>query len=294
MIQAACALLLLTTLCIVLVILYGTRQLLILPRPPTRPTPDTLGLPYEAVSFMTVDAITLRGWFFSQPGAPVIIYCPGRGKGLNAFDFRYAPLFYHAGYQVLMFDWRGMGASEGRSSMGYWEQLDLKAAVVYLRQRGVTQKIGALGTSLGAAVVYLAAGSIPELSAVAGECGFATFEGMIADGMHVLYGLPLPVARPLAWLIARLAAWLQRFPLRAADPVCTIAAISPRPVFIIHGTQDRHVPVQSAYALYVAAREPKTLWTPPVAHTEALEKVEAEFRQRVLAFFDHWLKDEHH
>ncbi len=276
----------------------GADRLLNPARPKKRCTPDDCGVAgmdenvaYEAVSFVSSDGVTLRGWFFPlAQTAPVIVYCPGRGEGLTPFDFRYSVLFLNSGYQVLMFDWRGMGASDGRSSMGYREQLDLAAAVTFVRRRAPAARIGAMGTSLGAAVILLAAGRIPDIAAAAGECAFATFEGMVASGMCVTYGIPAVVARPLAWAIARLAAWQRGFRVQDADPVRAIHRISPRPVFVIHGEHDRHVPVASGYALYAAAGEPKSQWITPTAHTQGLEKLGTEYCQRLIRFFDSSLK----
>lgn len=287
-------LLMLAVLCLA-VPAFGTRRLLLLPRPEVRPTPvdlsiADLAIAYEDISFYAADGTLLRGWFFALPGAPVIIYCPGRGIGLNDFDFRYATLFHGGGFQVLMFDWRGMGASAGQSSMGFWEQRDVQAAVAYVKQRCPHAQIGAMGTSLGAAVLFLAGGALPDIAAIAGECAFATFTGMIADGMAAVYGVPEPLARLPAWLIAHLAGWIRGFRPSDADPLRSIGRISPRPVFIIHGTEDRHVPVRSAHALFAAAREPKELWTPAAAHTQGLATLDVEYRQRLLAFFDTWLR----
>jgi alpha-beta hydrolase superfamily lysophospholipase len=268
----------------------GADRLLTLPRPTQRPAPLNLGWPVEDVSFLASDGVLLRGWFFPRPGAPVIIYCPGRGHGLDDFDFRFADVFCTGGYQVLMFDWRGMGASDGQSSMGYWEQQDLRAAVAFVRQRAGDAKIGVFGISLGAAVVFLAAGSIPAIAAAAGECAFATYQGMIASGGRHLYRAPALAARPMSWLVARLAAWRRSVPLHAADPVRQIGRISPRPVFIVHGMNDHHIPVADGYALFAAAGEPKLLWTPDVAHTATLDELGDEYRRRLLSFFDAWLR----
>ena len=271
-------------------VLYATEKLLTLPRPPARPTPANNALQAEDVTIHTDDGVTLRGWFFPRDECPVIVYCPGRGEGLNDFDFRYADIFHSGGYQVLMFDWRGMGASSGHSSMGYWERLDLQAAVAYVQRRAISARIGAMGTSLGAAVLFLAAGDIPQIEAVTGECAFATFEGMIASGMHAVYRLPVAVAQPLAWLVARLAAWRRRFPVHDADPLAAIQRISPRPVFVIHGIMDRHVPVSDGHALFAAAHQPKQFWLLDAAHTEGLTRLGVEYSDRLLAFFDLWLK----
>ncbi len=275
---------------LVMLALYATEKLLTLPRPPARPIPANNAAPAEDVTIHTSDGVALRGWFFPHSECPVIIYCAGRGEGLNDVDFRYADLFYQGGYQVLMFDWRGMGASSGHASMGYWEKLDLQAAVAYVQERALSARIGAMGTSLGAAVLFLAAGDIPQIEAVAGECAFATFEGMIASGMHAAYRLPVAVARPLAWLVARLAAWRRRFALHDADPLAAIQRISPRPVFVIHGVLDRHVPVSAGHALFAAARQPKEFWLLDAAHTEGLASLGVAYSDRLLAFFDRWLK----
>lgn len=247
-------------------------------------------IPYEAVSFITSDGLRLWGLYAPLPEAPAIVYCPGRGGGLNEFDLRHAQMFHGGGYQVLMFDWRGTGGSEGHSSMGYWEQLDVQAAIAYLRQRGVSQAIGAFGVSLGAAVLYLAAGRLPDVQAVAGESGFAVFEDVIRSGLRTDYAAPDVVARPLAWLIARCAAWQRRFSLQAADPVHAIRYISPRPVFIIHGKLDQHVPVSAARQLFAAAGEPKEMWLIDAGHTEGLTVLAQPYAQRLLRFYDRRLK----
>jgi len=268
----------------------ATWRLLDLPRQRPRPVPSDLGIAYEDVCVAATDGVQLRGWFFARDGAPVIIYCAGRGSGVNNFDFRHALLFHQGGYQVLMLDWRGMGASDGDTSMAYWEGLDLRAAVTYTRQRAGPAPVGAFGVSLGAAVLYLHGGAIPEIAAIAGECGFADYQEMIAQGMVAAYSAPLLLARPLAWSVARLSARVRGFALAQANPVAAIGAISPRPVMIIHGQHDRHVLPAAAERLYAAAGEPKELWITPAGHTGSLMVMGDDFGQRVLEFFDRWLK----
>ena len=269
---------------------YATWRLLTLPRTQPRSTPDDLGISYEDVCVTTADGVQLRGWYFPLADAPAIIYCGGRGRGLGLFDFRHALLFQQGGFQVLMLDWRGMGASDGGTSMGYWEGLDLRAAVTYTQRRAGAVPIGAYGASLGAAVLYRHGADIPELRAIAGECGFASFRDMIAEGMVGAHNVPPALARPLSWTVARLAAYVRRFPLARADPADSIGAIAPRPVLLIHGEFDRHVTPAAAQRLYAAAGQPKEIWITPTGHTSALATMGDAFGARLLAFFDHWLR----
>ena len=58
-------------------------------------------------------------------------------------------------------------------------------------------------------------------------------------------------------------------------PLDSIGQLSPLPVLLVHGTDDRVVPPKYARALYNAAREPKQLWMiPEVAHIEAFRTEE--------------------
>src|SRR5690606_32504353 len=58
-----------------------------------------------------------------------------------------------------------------------------------------------------------------------------------------------------AWrgIVATLGAYL----LAPSDPVLHVAEISPRPVLMQNGTDDRLIPFDSAQALFDAAKEPK-------------------------------------
>ncbi|MBQ8033260.1 MAG: alpha/beta hydrolase, partial [Elusimicrobiaceae bacterium] len=66
----------------------------------------------------------------------------------------------------------------------------------------------------------------------------------------------------------------------------TIAKVSPRPIFIIHGRYDNLVPAAQARHLYRAAKEPKTLWLVPKAkHNKCGEVGGFEYKQRLAEFF---------
>jgi fermentation-respiration switch protein FrsA (DUF1100 family) len=80
--------------------------------------------------------------------------------------------------------------------------------------------------------------------------------------------------------------------MQAFDPVEVVDRIAPRPLMIVHGTDDNVVPVASAHALFDRAGDPKELWLlDGLKHCKALEECYDEYRARVRAFFDQWLND---
>lgn len=159
----------------------------------------------EDVAFSS-SGLTLRGWFYPASGAsgdaPAIVMSHGfsavKEQGLAPFAER----FQGAGFNVLVFDYRHLGASDGgdRGRIVPQEQHDdLRAAITYLAQRpGVdANRIGAWGTSYsGGHAMFVgsvdprikaivaqapAMAVVSSLIALVGEAGFAGYLAMLAD-----------------------------------------------------------------------------------------------------------------
>ena len=107
--------------------LYLTRPL----RYAHRVAPAEMGLPGEAVTFPSRDGLPLAGWLISAENAKgTIVLGHGYGGGLDEHDFRYAAFLHRHGYRLLLFDFRGQGASGGSyRSMGAREQDDMLGAI---------------------------------------------------------------------------------------------------------------------------------------------------------------------
>ena len=85
-----------------------------------------------------------------------IIFLHGFNGSMDP-DLKYASHFIKAGFNVLMFDFRNHGRSEGNiTSLGALEVLDAEAAMQYARLRG-SEKTGLLGFSMGGRVALLTA-----------------------------------------------------------------------------------------------------------------------------------------
>ena len=96
---------------------YGAREAMTIPRLPLLYNGSSLGVPFEDVTFKSrTDNVTLKGWFLPGEGSQVIIVVHGgfQNRIDDVVDTGHlAPALVARGYNVLLFDFRGRGESEG-------------------------------------------------------------------------------------------------------------------------------------------------------------------------------------
>jgi fermentation-respiration switch protein FrsA (DUF1100 family) len=245
-------------------------------------TPGDLGLAYEDVTFHTRDGVVLSGWYLpSENGAAIALLHGAGSTRSNTLD--HAALLNEAGYGTLLFDSRGYGRSGGTAmAAGWYGDLDIAAAVDFLSDRpGVDpRRIGVLGLSMGGEEAIAAAASDARIRAVVAEGAGAI--RTLADttsipGWNRYLGIP--------------HYWLQMVTVDlftdAPRPIAledAMGLIAPRPVLLISAGQAE---LRYAERYQAAASETTELWAPEgTAHTAALGAHPAEYRQRVLQFFD--------
>jgi pimeloyl-ACP methyl ester carboxylesterase len=108
----------------------GARQLIYPLHRRAGATPADYGLAFEPVAFHTRDGLTLRGWFIPAAASMrALIFCHGYSGDCSP-DLIHALLLRGAGYNLLLFDFRGHGASGGNStSVVYFERADVVVAL---------------------------------------------------------------------------------------------------------------------------------------------------------------------
>jgi alpha-beta hydrolase superfamily lysophospholipase len=247
-------------------------------------TPDSLGRAWEPTCFHSPDGVDISAWLIPHPTArAAVILCHGFGGHKGSM----LPLaeFLAPHYNVLLLDVRGHGESGGAwTSIGHFERLDVIAAAEELRRLSLGP-IGALGISMGASTVLLAAADSAEIDAVVADSPFAVLRRAVT-GSARLRGYPPGIAEVAALAACRAAALRLGHAPSACDPVRAIGRIAPRPVFLIHGEQDRLIPVTESRALFAASNDPCTLWTiPNLAHAVAMDECPDDYSARVLEFF---------
>ena len=252
-------------------------------------TPADYGLPFEPVSFVSQDGILLRGWFVqAENPRGTVIFAHGYA-GSKAPDLQYVPQLREHGYSVLLFDFRAHGESGGEhSSMVYFERQDLVAAIEHLQQQGI-EPIALMGFSMGAAVAMATAPLYSAVQAIIADSGFAELRTILLERIE-RRGFPRWIASILTTLTIWEVGRRLHCHLPDSDPLRWVARITPRPLLLIHGGQDKDVPVLEAKRLYQSAGEPKDIWIVPSAEHRCADQVcPDEYMARVLAFLDQWL-----
>ncbi|MDI6841031.1 MAG: alpha/beta hydrolase [bacterium] len=293
--------LLLVILCIAY--LWKASQLIIAPKRFISPyKPDNFGLKYENISLITNDGITLKTWFIPAPADKVveatIIICHGYGtdKG-DCIDI--AQFLHRAGYNVVMFDFRGHGQSGGKyCSLGYYECEDVKTVIRWLKSNstfrgsGVLKgegmstlplKIGAIGVSMGGTVALMVQAEEPALLAVVSDGAYLSFYSAVTSFARKHFKAPkYPFIPPAVW-----AAGLRlKFKPKELNLIKFMPKIAPKPILIIHGSEDREIQTQDAYEIFKAASKPKELWIVEGAqHLESYYIARDEYEQKVINFF---------
>jgi len=236
-------------------------------------------IPYQNLDLITEDGIRLSAWYTPPRNGVVILLAHGYGD--NRPEWVHA-LLAKKGYGVLAWDARAHGESDGEiSTIGYLEVLDVKAALKYAQTQPNVNHIGAWGGSMGGATLIRAAAEFPEIEAVFIDSSFASLDEEFD------YLVPYPLINPLAKLIATTETGI---PLEAIDPTSDIGRISPRPVYIVHGTGDTVAPPDAGRKLYEAANEPRFLWeVENVQHLMIHLDNPRRYQRRLLGFFDEWL-----
>ncbi|MBN1161832.1 MAG: alpha/beta fold hydrolase [Dehalococcoidales bacterium] len=136
--------------------IYGAWQGTVLPRLPLAYTGGSLSLSYEDVSFCSRgDNVLLNGWFLPAEKDEVVIIVHGGFQNRideNADTLDITRILVQTGYNVLLFDLRGRGESEGQGlALSYIDE-DIGGAVDFLRSRGYgTEDICIMGFCSGAA-----------------------------------------------------------------------------------------------------------------------------------------------
>ncbi|HHW40319.1 MAG TPA: alpha/beta fold hydrolase [Syntrophomonadaceae bacterium] len=226
----------------------------------------------ELVGFLNAAGERLVGDLDLPPGRNpeyVVVVCHGflgtrRGGGRAVvLGERLAA----AGYGVLRFDFAGSGESEGdfASATLTKNAADLQAALDFLTGMGY-RKFIALGRSFGGNAVLVGAARDRRIQ---GVCLWSTPVDMAAV-LRVILGEDLYQAMLQGNAVTfddgyrtytKKADFLQDLGNYRMQELA--AALSPRPVLIVHGEADELVPVENARLLFRAAGEPRELFLIP-------------------------------
>jgi alpha-beta hydrolase superfamily lysophospholipase len=206
----------------------------------------------------TADGLTLTARTWLRPGAraSVVLVHGFAASTLDSGVVRQAEALNEAGFNILTYDSRGHGTSNGLCTLGDCESRDVASAVSAAQSWDLP--IVLLGASMGgiAALRYAAdAGS--------------TLAGVVSVSSASAWRIPKTPASMLAAILTRTppGRWLLSRQLRVQmakrwtnpePPVSLVKRISV-PLAIVHGQSDHFIRPAEAVELYRAAAEPKRL-----------------------------------
>lgn len=234
-------------------------------------TPGQMGLAFEDVRLKTADGETLAAWWVPARGATRAALVLNGNAGNITHRLDYLQPLHRLGFSVLLFDYRGYGASSGRPGEA-GTQADALAAWQWLMARGFAPpQVLLLGESLGGAVA-------------------AQLASQVQPGVLILTS----TFTALNDLGAELYPWL---PVRLVsryryDTLSGVRAYR-GPVLVAHSPGDRLVPYAHGERLHAAVQGPRLLLRLAGDHNDAFLFARQEWAAAVAEFLASTLAYDH-
>ena len=258
-----------------------------IPRLPLNASPASVGLFCEDISFASRDdRVVLKGWYIAGDGdLALVIVCGGFQNRVDNVvgTLDLAHDLVRKGYNLLLFDLRGRGESEGEGRSLSNIERDIGGAVDYLKNRGYqANAIGIIGFCSGAASSCIFA-SQEKVGALVLDGCFASVRGMVY-GQATQRGIPrflLNFFLPGLELVAK-----TMYGYDAVNPIDVVAEV-PCPIFFIHEEYDYLISLEDNLQLYRASRNPANLlWeVRGAAHSQGYKTNPSEYTKRIHEFF---------
>ena len=247
--------------------------------------PADMLLRHDEVAFVAADGVGTRGWYLESPGARATIVLVHDAAGTRSdptqglLDLQRD--YLRRGLNVLSFDLRGRGESEGHHDhLGAAELADVEAAIAYARRRGPLYPLVLHGFGMGAALALMIAARDPGVAGVIADSPFASMRSHLRREYE-----HWPV------LVFLLAVWLARrlfhADIDAVTPILVIPQLT-QPVFYIHAEEDPEVPVEHTLNLGAASlNADDRIWLAPVSkHCGAYRANPTDYLSRCLGFIE--------
>ena len=243
--------------------------------------------PYEPIYILSYDGLKLFGRYYHfKDGAPLkIIFHGYRGLALRDSSGGYA-LSKKLGYNVIAVDQRAHGKSQGHViSFGIRERRDVLSWIEYANARfGENIPIILSGVSMGAATVVMAA-TLPlpqNVCCILADCSYSTPRDIIRKVCADEH-FPVAASYPFIYIAARI---LGGFCLEETSPL-EGAKNSSVPILLLHGEDDRFVPLEMSKEIHERSNGCTTLATfPEAGHGLSYMTAPREYEAACIGFLN--------
>ena len=199
-------------------------------------SPNEINLPYEEDYVVVDSGQRIHMWYFPVEGAAsTVLFCHGNAGNISHRVYT-AQFLTSLGVNLLLFDYRGFGQSEGRPSEAH-VYADARAAYDWLirKKQAAPNSIIIFGRSLGGAVAVELATQV-ECAGVVVESSFTSAREM---GKIMLPWMP-------DWA-------MKRFSFETEQRISQVRC----PVLVTHSPDDDLIPYEMGRRLFAAAPSPK-------------------------------------
>lgn len=253
-------------------------------------SPSELQLPFEEIIVRSDEGLKLNCWLVKSGNASkgTIIYLHGVAD-CKIDGLRFAKLMHDHGYNVVLYDSRRHGDSEGTyCTYGYFEKFDLIRIIDYLKSRSdiPSTSTGLFGTSMGAAVAIQAAAIDQRIRAVAAENSFTTLRSIFDDYQKRIIKLPFHYLRNLVIVRSELMA---KFKATDVSPLEAVKIID-IPLLFTYARMDHLINYQYSIMLHEQAHGRKDLFPVEGASHSNIRQVGGEcYEKKLVDFFERTL-----
>jgi fermentation-respiration switch protein FrsA (DUF1100 family) len=231
----------------------------------------------EDVFFAASDGTKLHGWLIRAQGKErgTLLVLHGNAENLST-HVNSVLWLARSGFNVFIIDYRGYGRSEGVPSLAGVHRDAIAAIDTLFTLPGVDhERVAVLGQSIGGAIALTAVAHSPQKSrirAIAVDSTFPSYRRIVRDKLSAIF-FTWPFQYPISWFFAD-----------DFSPERHIAELPPVPILVIHGDQDRVIPLKHGQRLYASLAEPKEFWLVHADHIASF--ADPEIRRRFVSFLE--------
>jgi pimeloyl-ACP methyl ester carboxylesterase len=265
---------------------FGARDAMRIPRLPVVGSPESVGLEYQDVSFMSRgDNVTLRGWFLPGTKDQVIMivhggFQPRVDEVVDTLGLTRA--LVDKGYNVLIYDERGRGESDGKGLALSHIDADVGGAFDYLLSRGYsTDEICIMGFCSGAAQACIFAAQNDIRALILDGCFLNVPTEVVRQAAE--QGIPQFLARAFVPGLEVMTRLIYHYHL--VNPIDVVGEVK-CPIFFIHEQNDFFTTWEETNRFYRASDNPANrIWEiSNTLHSEGFRTHPTQYVDKVDAF----------
>lgn len=254
-------------------------------------TPTQVNLNYKDLNITVEDTITLKGWFIFSDCAKAkgtIFLLHGIGSNKTAM-LDNAKLLVAAGFNCVLFDLRANGESGGvNCTFGFYEKKDLSSFIdsVSVLFPG-SDPYGALGHSLGAAIVIQTMKNDKRIKCGVAESPFANLRNIIYDYSERMYSVRIN------WIVDKVLERSQKIANFEVDKVnpSLDAKFIDQPVLIVHGLKDDRISYKYGKEIFNNLKSQNKKWYPILNgnHNNLSQAGGSKLDSTIIQYFNEFL-----